>query len=414
MKILNIKKENEDIRKISFLGLPIYKKRIYENRSIKIKILFGLIKIITDRYFQVVNVKLLWFCLIKFVFDGINFQCYLFGKLRLLLTKPPMKYYYNIIDQLIEKYPNYKNYYLIYAGMGEVYVLSYHLKSLLNNDGFEDYIIIGNREYHKKIARLFDKNLNIVSYSSVLQMCGIPLHKLIYKNRNFIIPFSSEFGRAYQKYLETVEGANYYHGLKNVLKLGDVERCIQIDDNERILNIIKYVLNNKFIFVSPEAVSVEPTDNVFFKQICKKIKDMGFEVFLNIMDLKNYIEGTYQIYLDAEEAIQLAKYSSGIITMRSGFSECLSSLKLPMFVIYTNSTIIHQLYKKSLFTNIDKDFKKLFMQQKSSYLKKIWSLKEYPNVNKDLIFEYDYNEYQDKNVLVDEIVNKISYLTQSG
>ena len=413
MRILNIKKENDTIIRISFLGLILYKKRVWPNESIKVSLLYGLIKLFADRLFQQVQVKFLGIQILKFIFDGVNFQCYLFGKLPLLLTKPPMAYYYNIIDKLIKKYPNYKNYYLVQAGIGEFYSLGHHLTSLLNNNGIEDYIIIGNREYHKKIVGLFDKNINIVSDSSVLQMYGIPCHKLIYKNRNFITPFSAEFSKEYQNYLDENKNANCYLAIKNVLKLGDVERCIQIDDNEKILNIIKYVLNNKFIFVAPEAVSTEATGNDFFKYICKKIKDMGFEVFLNVMDLKNYIEGTYQIYLNTEEAIQLAKYSSGIITMRSGFSECLSSLKLPMFVIYNNVTPNPNLYKNFLFSNVDEVFKKMFFTN-SSYLKRMLSLKHYPNVNKDLIFEYDYNAYEDKLNLADEIINKLSYLTQSG
>lgn len=39
--------------------------------------------------------------------------------------------------------------------------------------------------------------------------------------------------------------------------------------------------------------------------------------------------------------------------------------------------------------------------------KNVLSLKQYPNVNKDLIFGYNYQDYSDKGVLVRDIINKI-------
>lgn len=73
----------------------------------------------------------------------------------------------------------------------------------------------------------------------------------------------------------------------------------------------------------------------FWDNLCEKLKNQGYEVFCNSMDFKNLIKDSTSTFLTYEEAIELAKYATAIIGLRSGFLECLSQNNVPLIALCT-------------------------------------------------------------------------------
>ena len=86
----------------------------------------------------------------------------------------------------------------------------------------------------------------------------------------------------------------------------------------------------------------------------------------------------YQCFI-LEEITYLAQLSKGVIGLRSGLTEIFSQFDLSMHILYTET----------------------FGIEAEKFIK-LYSLKEYPNANRKMIFEYDTMEYNEN-----EIINKI-------
>ena len=83
--------------------------------------------------------------------------------------------------------------------------------------------------------------------------------------------------------------------------------------------------------------------------------------------------------------------------MRSGFLECLSQNNVPLYVLYTGFP--------------DRpDFKRL----SSDKVLQGYSIKKLPNINTELVHEFDVNKYNDEDIIMKEIVCSIEKLREKG
>ena len=108
------------------------------------------------------------------------------------------------------------------------------------------------------------------------------------------------------------------------------------------------------------------------------------------MEFKNLADDSTSTFLTYEESIELAKYAKAIIGMRSGFLECLSQNNVPLVALYT-------------------DFPERpgFKRLKSDKVLSGFSIAELPNVNKDLLFEYDVSAFTNEDEIIESILLNI-------
>lgn len=266
----------------------------------------------------------------------------------------------------------------------------HHIKEWLAKNKSEKFILIFTTNCQLNIAKMFIPNAPmacITNINVVLASRAINHISFKYKNKNIYTP-------TYEKYFIGVEeairdkGAHYYKSLKQHVCLSDTIYNYRINKNikDKIHNIANNLFKNNFIIISPETLSNNQIGKDFWNKLVKKIKDAGYEVFCNAMNFDNLVDNTISIFLTYEEAMELAKYSKAIIGMRSGFLECLSQSNVPLFALYTD-------FPKRL------NFERLASDKVLSG----FSISELPNVNRELLFEYDMNSFIDKNSLIELI-----------
>ena len=117
---------------------------------------------------------------------------------------------------------------------------------------------------------------------------------------------------------------------------------------------IKRLKIKKFIFMVPSANFVLKLEDSFWNGLSEKLRMNGYDIFINSPDLT------------IAEAFYIASLSKGIIGLRCGFTEVLSILPIPKYIIYTPC----------------KHFDWVDIEEKLT-------LKKYPCVNVKTIFEYN-------------------------
>ena len=164
------------------------------------------------------------------------------------------------------------------------------------------------------------------------------------------------------------------------------------ESEKSMLNKIKS-LNldlSKFIFIAPEAITCELLDNSFWKILIEDFKNLGFDIFVNLVDTKFNIglDNYKTCSLSVSEAFALAKRAKKIVTLRSGFSELLVQAGVPIDILY------NKFRNRRCFNDISV---KLVMEG--------FSLKKLPMLTNRCISEYEYN-ISDQSSLIKEIVGK--------
>ena len=159
-------------------------------------------------------------------------------------------------------------------------------------------------------------------------------------------------------------------------------------DEASLLNKVKKIeLNlNKFVFIAPEANSTNLLDKSFWNDIVVYLKEKGYDVFCNVMDNANIINGTKTTYLTFSESYILAQKAKCIISLRSGFVELLSTIDIPIFVIYNMVNNNKNRFLNNLYEN--------------------YTLKNYPNLTSHLV-EYKYEKLDQINEIKQNIILQI-------
>ena len=193
----------------------------------------------------------------------------------------------------------------------------------------------------------------------------------VYINKDFIYKLMNT-------YKNSDNPEHYVRAVQNLFefKPDEINSAFCADSNQRLLvlnKLKKSGLNiNKFIFVSPDALSIYPLSNHFWEELEANLKHKGYDIFVN--------SKAFTI----TEAKIIASYSKGIIGMRSGFIETLLELNKPMHIIYT----------PMLINNMPAD-----------KFCKAHSLVFYPYTKKELIFEYE-NQNNNEKLIMEEIVRR--------
>ena len=367
--------------KIKLFGLSIFSfVRDKQNFFIRVRFLFNIFYYVYDLFFQTFTLRIFGF---GFLRTFLHKKYKIFKMLQIPIwmydcSKEALK---SFLDKVISEKSGYSDYYIFLCRSGEFFLLMHHFAELLQKNKSQNFVMVFTAKYHLNICKMFFPDIPTVYIKKVnvsLISNGVKATNFVYKGKRIYVPVYEDYFRDVENNIRN-KNAHYYDCLKQHLGLSDnVANHYTITDKtkEKIHKIVKYILNDNFVFVSPETLSNEPMEKDFWENLCKKLRTQGYEIFCNAMDFYNLISDTNSTFLTYEEAIELSRHAKAIIGMRSGFLECLSQNNVPLYVLYTDFS--------------DRSgFKKL----SSDKVLQGYSIKKLPNVNKDLVFEYDVNSF---------------------
>jgi hypothetical protein len=280
---------------------------------------------------------------------------------------------------------DYGDIYIVRANSGETYFLTSFIKVWQKNNNAKNPIVILTRQYHKDIFEMFASDIRFIFIPISNRESSILDSFMIYKKHRVYVYMTAKF-------------FDYSDKSYKISKLHNTN-CIlnELKIKKKMLSLPKPVCNediswkikgmelniDKFIFIAPEASCCRLMPASFWYLLSKEFLKRGFDIFVNAVNPENKILGTKSCALTFKEGYKLASLSKGIVALRSGFCEFLSSTNAPKHIIYTNYP----------YRGVDvKTMMKSFTLKALSFF-----------VNEDEIYEYDgENTAQDillKNIL---------------
>ena len=290
-------------------------------------------------------------------------------------------------------YKNHDDIYIFWINSGEIFLfLKYVLHNLIKMRNSRSPLILTNRKYHVDMVKLFYPDVRCVYIKNLKP----PMQQKEFTIDNYhftlVVPkwhfdnvekgaVNNELG--FDNYFTPI--ANLYNCDPNNIKGLKITPYQNYEISMR-KKIKKIGLNHdNFIFLAPEAQSCIELEPSFWVQLTKKLKDKGYDIFINIVGRDMKIEGIEykSAFLSYGEAYALCKYAKKIIALRSGICELLCECNTKMDILYT------AFRKKPFFRDVNC---KQVMQSFGFY--------NLPDINHKLINEIDaesdYNELYKK------------------
>ena len=387
-------KKNKYKTKVSFCGLTLYKK-VTDKKEEFTKLFFLLNSIYYkhDIFMDTFNFRVFGLNVLRTkLFSSYKWYYLLF--IPIWVKKVDKVFRNRFFNNILQKYPDYNDYYIFPCRSGEFFLLMHHFQEWVEKNKSVKPLLVFTAKYHLNICKIFYPNYDMCYIKKVnvpLVSRGIDSTYLKYKNKNFYIPMNEKYFVEVENAIRN-KNAHYYDCLKSHLGLTEKIHNYSISSKteDKAYKIAKYILNDNFVIISPETLSNEPMEKDFWDNLCKELKNIGYEVFCNSMDFSNLVQNSTSTFLTYEEAIALAKYAKAIIGMRSGFLECLSQNNVPLFVLYTDFS------KRPGFKKISSD------KVLSGF-----SIKKLPNVKPENIYEYDVNLYKKEKDITENIIKHL-------
>lgn len=264
---------------------------------------------------------------------------------------------------------------------------SYVLASLMQIKKQEDVIWCTTRKSTYSIFNLFQPNT--VKYIEGINNFNFAKTHYDFNNVKFNIYMSDEFWFEFWKTKDSFINALSIYLNRSIIKEKYLSIKTKKQDEECLLKKIdKIKLNlNKFVFIAPEANSTNLLDKSFWNDIVFDLRKKGYDVFCNVMDNTNLVNNTKTTYLTFSESYILAQKAKCIISLRSGFVELLSTIDIPIFVIYNMVNNNKNRFLNNLYEN--------------------YTLKNYPNLTSHLV-EYKYEKFDQINDIKQNIILQIN------
>lgn len=289
----------------------------------------------------------------------------------------------NILAQLDEDYDDI--YISRMAAIGDSYFFNLLFNNLIKKNGSKKPVVVSLNQNTVEIFNLFspDVECKIVEFNKRLALeifyNDIENKGFEYKGKRFFSYINKELiyniHRDIRNSIKNNDGNfSFIHHLQKYYALFNSNfsyPSISSVAREKVFDFIRSSgLNmNKFIFLSPLASSNCSYDKSFWQALCIKLKSKGYDIFINSSVNKLEIDGCVCGLLDLEETYYLAQLSKGIIALRSGLNDFLSTVDVPQHILYTK-------FKCNVVSSAEENIKQ-------------FSLKYLPAVNPDNLFEYN-------------------------
>lgn len=330
----------DNIRMVTLFGLPVYSTKV-TIKSRTQRVLGGLIYTIklNCKTKERKMVKILNKTVSERVLENDTMRYYLFGRLIKtfhLMQKIYDKYFKNLNIQ-------YDDVYILSSNSGEIFLfLAYLAKAVFKKNNSKAPLFVATKKYHIDILKMYLPTVpHIFIEGMQLKIQGDAFE---FRGHKFFMIFSgSHFERVELAVKNQEIGTTHY--LKSIIDTLCVSEddcyrpnpVISLDVNKSLSNKISEIdlrLNN-FVIVAPEALSCSELPMGFWEQIVSELKKQGYDVFLNITEQKNYINGCKTTLLTFSELYSLSQKSRGVISLRSGLSEFILPANIPNVSIYT-------------------------------------------------------------------------------
>lgn len=326
-------------------------------------------------------------------------KTYFFGKLisSIDLNKRFIKKYKEYID-------GYKHIIVLHSKSGEAYLfLTYVLDAFLRKNNInKNILLIATKKYHIDLINLLCPE---IPHCYIKNMKIFRKNHTIINDYNFYTMFPGHHFVEVEKDIKNnpLDTAHYFYSIIDELGIKKEElgfRQVKMSEelkNRAITKARKSGLNlEKFIFIAPEAASCEEYDNEFWVDLCNELQQNSYDVFFNIVDKDTDIVGcSYKTCdLTFSEAFVLAKTSKGIVSLRSGLTECLLQTNVPIFSLYTK------------FRN-----RYVFNDMQVEYVLSGFGLNKLPNVNTQKVFEFNMSEV-DNSEVIKNVINSLEKVKQ--
>lgn len=353
---------------------------------------------------QELKINLLWGGIILYVFKPLVWQLNLFSlpivsyynyislgkryKGLVLFSSPKIKDYvrqdclFHITRQAL---PGFRNIVYIRSGLGETYLLNLYMKQILNrlNLSDKDTCFVGTRDNFNELFRQYHPDLTYKKIMVNFDYLSYAINAQSYQFNGKNIYFYIEKNFIYQlmdQYKEQSTTEHYVSCICNFFMIPEKEHYEQtyqptLSDGEQAIRYLREnnVDINNFVFISKDAISVEPFSVAFWNDLEHGVEMKGYDIVYN----------SSRISISMAKAI--AYYSKVIIALRSGFLETISDLNKNYHVLYSKFRL---------------------NGMKADIVRKTHSLKYYPNVNPNNIFEYDL-EYKNEAEILTEILERL-------
>lgn len=380
IKILGLKVfeelSNGTFRIQKFIGNLIYTKRFRTNaRERKIIKLFNL-----PIFERITENDVMKYNLFGFTYKKINLQNVFYKK------------YLKNIE------PDYDDVYILHANSGETYLFfAYCAKAFLDKNNSKKPLFIATQDYHVDIVNMYLPGANVILLEDL--NLKTKSNKWIVNNHNCYMVFSPVHFNNVEKdaYKKDIGQVHYLDSINKTLNISEkeyskpiVKNALKIEQSlDEKLKFLNLNLNN-FVIIAPEAQTCEELSYSLWCKIVDELKKKGFDVFLNIVNKKNYINGCKSTFLTYQEVYQLATKAKAVISLRSGFTEFLLPCEIPNVTVYTK---------------FRGRGKKSFSVEKTIAA---FSMHKFPFVNHDLICELNINDFKNENELLTSIIDNLN------
>ena len=272
--------------------------------------------------------------------------------------------------------------YVLTYNSGEVFVYLQLLKlSKEYADKSKQGIIIATKKYHIDLIEMICPEFDYIYHPEGSNLINCDEKDFVCSDKNIHVVFPKYLADSvYPLWTNKDLEVHYFDTIKDYAGINpDFSQNFELTFEEQTRKnlaekIKKNNLCDKFIFIAPEAMTTEALPFEFWNTLCENLNQKGYDVYLNLTKDKDRYEYGKKFDLSIKEANLLASWSSGIISVRSGFSEQLAMVhNVPNIIIYTDKRELQDCPKISSDRLID-----------------VLSLKRYPNIS-DNIYEYTVN-----------------------
>lgn len=261
--------------------------------------------------------------------------------------KPEIENYFRYIKNRLN--PDCKFVYIINEHLGETFLLSTMIEQLFHKDNIQKATFVVQSEAQKEVLNLFvDKNKiesvivlstsrNIRINSSLFIEDTKQVDDITYR---VLLPETfwrfSEVGEKH--YLERI-CENLDLDPNKMLVKANISSAVEADTislaRENGLNL------NDFIYLSPEAISVQEIPYEFWENLVIRLQGLGYDIYLNSCNGKYCFKDVKTFKTTVSQTYVLAQKSKFIISMRSGLFEIIASAKkVPAICLYNGDNRI--------------------------------------------------------------------------
>jgi len=285
--------------------------------------------------------------------------------------------------------------FLFDVNSGEMVIfLKFILYYLIQKQKSKNPLIIITKNYHKDLLNLFCPEIPYIELNRTF--FGIQEKYFNIQNKKFNLICPKTYFKKTEEKIKQSNQNNYFNSLLKEFdcNINDIifkQAIILKDIEENMFEKIKKInLNlNNFILLAPLANTCELIEENFWLELINKLKLKGYDIFINLYKKQNYLSEfkNKTCELSYSELFALAKYSKKIISLRSGLCEFLIDTNIEQNIIYTDFN------NRAFCENLT-----------SAQVLSGFSLCNVLNINKNLIKEFDFNQFSKKN-LIELILN---------